>query len=721
MTPQLPGIDVRFLANVVGRLTERRLNAYYPGRRRSAVALILRFDEATQPSLRAALTSFRVVSRSHPPHHDGTSATGATAPLTSFSAALGGHGAGVDPVELLHYLQDHCVDPVAPSALQLLFLQRADVDASRWSGQVAFPGGRRDPDDADDFHTVCRSAYDELGLPLQHSSEFACLGRLPDYKLRSRAMNSSGVVQARFVFLHVGDMTPTVQLATHEVASARWVSLRRLAAAHIEHGCVVHPLQSFIHPQDADYRLLLTELFPGTFFSFPSISLPLTEADEHTGVYTANTDTCASSSSSSSPSAASSARAWRVWGLTLRSANELLALDNRQPFDWPLIESNSRVLQYGILFPFHGYYELLCQYYLWRAWLAAQRRLVFRSRSHVSRTKAEGAVEKRDRRVLHGSAMERRYAVLPATADALLFAAPEQPVTEHIVCFLGVVGFVILICYTVARVVAGIFAAVGQVFCGEAALEREERRWAYYDANVRGGSNRTRSSGDAPLMSCKKNGGAPLSEMAVAGGASECEGTHTDKDEAGTSAAAPLVELSVQAGDRQAGGERRRSEEGKTKADTSALSSLPPRQRRGVQRAADEAALAAELGDDAGRPSEASSELLLAAAATATTTPSASTDTSARTSAAATKEGRDVESGAGTVAASTPAVISKDVMYADESGEAELLPPSAMRGVTTSVDSPHTSQSSAPAVTAAVMECSYAEELQAVMDRYRGQ
>jgi hypothetical protein len=80
-----------------------------------------------------------------------------------------------------------------------------------------------------------------------------------------------------------------------------------------------------------------------------------------------------------------------------------------------------------------------------------------------------------------------------------------------------------------------------------------------------------------------------------------------------------------------------------------------------------------------------------------------------------------VESGAGTVAASTPAVISKDVMYADESGEAELLPPSAMRGVTTSVDSPHTSQSSAPAVTAAVMECSYAEELQAVMDRYRGQ
>lgn len=459
----LPGVDVKLLTNVAVRLSERRLHAYHPGSRRSAAALILRFDEATQRTLTSALASFRAISGFT------TVNANSAAPHASLFTSSSTYGEKqLDFLEFLRYLQDRYVDTEAPSALQLLFMKRANTDASRWSGQVAFPGGRRDPEDADDFATVCREADEELGLPLQHHREFVCLGRLPDHNLRSRAANSSGLVQARFVFLHVGDMTPTVRVAAHSVERVRWMPLRRLTAAHVEHGCVVHPLQSFVHAQDADYRLLLTELFPSSYLTFPSVSLPTVEGEEEEGGTGATAKT-------------PSSRTWRVWGLTLRSANELLALDNRQPFDWPLVESNSRVLQYGVLFPFHGYYELLYQFYYCRAWLRAQLRTA------MHRTGAAGILPgaaERDRRVLYGSAMERRYAALPVSADALLFAAPEQPAPMHVLCFVGVVAAVVMTLYSVASAVGTVFAAVGMAVGVEGTLERERRRKAYYEANV---------------------------------------------------------------------------------------------------------------------------------------------------------------------------------------------------------------------------------------------
>ncbi|KPA74360.1 hypothetical protein ABB37_09339 [Leptomonas pyrrhocoris] len=477
MPPGLPGVDVKFLANVVGCLSERRLHAYCPGTRRSAAALVLRFDEATQHTLRAAVSSFRAASRRQT-RKEGSHGDWSASSLASTTATNSGGNARLDPVEFLRYLQDHhrYVDPDAPSTLQLLFLKRADVEASRWSGRVAFPGGRRDPDDADDFQTVCRATHDELGLPLQYTEEFLCLGRLPDYALYSRVVRSAGVVQARFVFLHVGAMTPTVHIATHEVASVRWMPLHRLTAAHMEHGCVVHPLQSFLRPQDADYRLLLTEVFPNTYLTFPSVSLPRVEGEECGDVHAED---------GRDDGASWSSRTWRVWGLTLRSANELLALDKRQPFDWPLVESNSRVLRYCVLHPFHGYYELLYQLYYGRAWLRARVRQCL-PRSSVPATINGRDVMESDRRVLHGAAMELRYAVLPVAADALLFAAPDPPVLSHVLCVLVVAAAVTFAFYLVASALACLFATVGLAFGVEAALAREERSRAYYTVNVPG-------------------------------------------------------------------------------------------------------------------------------------------------------------------------------------------------------------------------------------------
>jgi len=49
-------------------------------------------------------------------------------------------------------------------AWHLLFIRRAKHKADRHSGQVAFPGGRREPGDTDSTATALREAQEEIGL-----------------------------------------------------------------------------------------------------------------------------------------------------------------------------------------------------------------------------------------------------------------------------------------------------------------------------------------------------------------------------------------------------------------------------------------------------------------------------------------------------------------------------------------------------------------------------
>jgi 8-oxo-dGTP pyrophosphatase MutT (NUDIX family) len=63
------------------------------------------------------------------------------------------------------------------SAWHLLFTRRHS-DLPEHSGQVAFPGGRADPDDPSPEHTALREAHEEIGLEPQ---DVRLLGRLQDY------------------------------------------------------------------------------------------------------------------------------------------------------------------------------------------------------------------------------------------------------------------------------------------------------------------------------------------------------------------------------------------------------------------------------------------------------------------------------------------------------------------------------------------------------------
>jgi len=64
----------------------------------------------------------------------------------------------------------------------LLFIRRVQNARDRHSGQVAFPGGRRDPSDKDDIAVAVREAHEEIGLA---PDQIKVLGSLGNYRTSS--------------------------------------------------------------------------------------------------------------------------------------------------------------------------------------------------------------------------------------------------------------------------------------------------------------------------------------------------------------------------------------------------------------------------------------------------------------------------------------------------------------------------------------------------------
>jgi 8-oxo-dGTP pyrophosphatase MutT (NUDIX family) len=74
---------------------------------------------------------------------------------------------------IFHELKD---DPETDD-IRLLFIERATRDGDPWSGDLAFPGGRVEPDDTDIHHTAERETHEEIGWSLDPAER---LGRLDD-------------------------------------------------------------------------------------------------------------------------------------------------------------------------------------------------------------------------------------------------------------------------------------------------------------------------------------------------------------------------------------------------------------------------------------------------------------------------------------------------------------------------------------------------------------
>lgn len=105
-----------------------------------------------------------------------------------------------------------------------LLVRRARSPRDPWSGQMALPGGRRDPEDIDLRETAVRETREEVGIDLARSG--ALLGRLPDLKPTSRAIPR--LVIAPFVFLL--SEGSDARVASTEIAAVYWVPVAHLGA-----------------------------------------------------------------------------------------------------------------------------------------------------------------------------------------------------------------------------------------------------------------------------------------------------------------------------------------------------------------------------------------------------------------------------------------------------------------------------------------------------------
>jgi 8-oxo-dGTP pyrophosphatase MutT (NUDIX family) len=104
---------------------------------------------------------------------------------------------------------------------EVLFVRRATVEGDPWSGHVALPGGRMDPEDEDLLETARRETREETALELPRADH---LGRLRELHPRSRHLPSICVTP----FVAWLPSPQDVHL-NHELTGHAWIPVAALA------------------------------------------------------------------------------------------------------------------------------------------------------------------------------------------------------------------------------------------------------------------------------------------------------------------------------------------------------------------------------------------------------------------------------------------------------------------------------------------------------------
>jgi 8-oxo-dGTP pyrophosphatase MutT (NUDIX family) len=101
--------------------------------------------------------------------------------------------------------------------LSLLMIRRAEHEGDRWSGHIAFPGGRIDAEDEGPQAAAERETLEEVGLALEPADRIGRLDDLLGFK--------ESIVVAGFVY---GLRDPGSLCLNHEVADAFWMPIAEL-------------------------------------------------------------------------------------------------------------------------------------------------------------------------------------------------------------------------------------------------------------------------------------------------------------------------------------------------------------------------------------------------------------------------------------------------------------------------------------------------------------
>ncbi|MCZ6691008.1 MAG: CoA pyrophosphatase [Planctomycetota bacterium] len=144
--------------------------------------------------------------------------------LANIQAALERH----DPIPLPPPEKMHHRAAVAlilaglPEDLRLCFILRAERAGDRWSGQMAFPGGRASEEDSTPRDIAVRETSEEVGVRLEDEHH---LGDLSDLSIRRKGLDVDGIITPLVFYL--GKVLPPLTL-NEEVASAHWIALGHL-------------------------------------------------------------------------------------------------------------------------------------------------------------------------------------------------------------------------------------------------------------------------------------------------------------------------------------------------------------------------------------------------------------------------------------------------------------------------------------------------------------
>ena len=130
------------------------------------------------------------------------------------------------------------------SSREVLLIRRAVHHLDPWSGHMAFPGGRQEPEDATLEETARRETLEELGLQLDSSM---LLGRLSDVHAGRHRTHSMSV--SPFIYSIPPNSRNLPLRLSEEVAAAHWLPLRDLLnAENICAYCPTEPSQRPLYP-----------------------------------------------------------------------------------------------------------------------------------------------------------------------------------------------------------------------------------------------------------------------------------------------------------------------------------------------------------------------------------------------------------------------------------------------------------------------------------------
>ena len=105
--------------------------------------------------------------------------------------------------------------------LEMLLIKRAEFDGDPWSGQVALPGGRREPTDVSLEQTAIRETWEETSIDIARDGRI--LGALDE--LSPRTPTARRLLVRPFVAAVIPEVTI---VESPEVAAAFWVPLQAL-------------------------------------------------------------------------------------------------------------------------------------------------------------------------------------------------------------------------------------------------------------------------------------------------------------------------------------------------------------------------------------------------------------------------------------------------------------------------------------------------------------